>query len=980
MRAPTSSASPPTAPPSPPDEAEGLPTTECDGEPPLPTNLADSTANVDGAGDAEPERPVKRRLLVKVNVRALVHDLGEQVTDLRSQLLAAWRSRSEVTKHRDQLLTDARRGQQKSNGAELVVQQAVEWRRQSEVNASAKRKLSGEISYRFALEKELREERELREKAESKRGEAEHAEAKAVAEMRNADAVKKRLEHAQAEVAASAQRSAAHATEIKSLKKQVAALERELTSTKEDLSLATTQLDDTTTRLEEKIDELTRQLKTQSSQHASLKELHRNRGGRPRGHAGKESLEQRWEEMKPTARRAAMMRHARDIEGALRAAGVEDWSPSCFALALKSLNVLDSLFRTKAFASRQFDLAEHLAAVLKAEWGVRLALFLRSELKLTETDYSKLRLSFCKRYDQGKDHWTKRLWYSCPVLNKRIYLPEPLLSKYKWLPVWTEYCKGVGLQVSEDGKVCERGLLRTARTLIDRDAHQLTDPAKSNWLLTFGIDGTAASSKRVFTHALLSIAAMYQHRRPVLSEMKAATIAIGLHKDDSSGLPSMMHNKSVHAGKDGLEVTCLAEEIELLHRERRLKLLDGRVVPCDVRCCLDLAAVRGMRGCRGKAAALCGCRGKEGRQSLPGEDGIPAIPDGESLSTWAAARQILATHCSFGSSLMSSASLRDAAHVPPSSWDPGAGAWHCRHCNRDVYSSWEEYKADKAALQALKAAKADGDKTAGKEVDKIMGEHAASHLDQLKFVPPVLDTGTDIFIVDSLHALQLNAGKVAWKYSFVDKLTDPTREKATEYMESIGCYLDLRAKGQRDPQQKFMSGSTVDDYVLGKLRDRTSKSPGLAVNTLALCEIVYGGKASDQEAAAAASTQAPHVAQPARPPSQSRRRRANPVVGFEAGSAAEAPAAAAVQDDELKELLELDEGDGSTDSAAIRTYLHSRYGNKAANVLSVLKLWEAYGKVYMAWCDPWTDEDNQEYRAKRALRFLRAGECLSPLT
>eukprot|EP00965_Chrysotila_dentata_P141523 4677684-Pleurochrysis_carterae.AAC.2 len=67
----------------------------------------------------------------------------------------------------------------------------------------------------------------------------------------------------------------------------------------------------------------------------------------------------------PTARKVAMMRHARDIEGALRAADVEHWSLSCFSLASQSFNVLDSLFRLNAFASRQFDLAEHLAAALK---------------------------------------------------------------------------------------------------------------------------------------------------------------------------------------------------------------------------------------------------------------------------------------------------------------------------------------------------------------------------------------------------------------------------------------------------------------------------------------------------------------------------------------------------------------------------------------------------------------------------------------
>eukprot|EP00965_Chrysotila_dentata_P030757 1024443-Pleurochrysis_carterae.AAC.3 len=74
-----------------------------------------------------------------------------------------------------------------------------------------------------------------------------------------------------------------------------------------------------------------------------------------------------------------------------------------------------------------------------------------------------------------------------------------------------------------------------------------------------------------------------------------------------------------------------------------------------------------------------------------------------------------------------------------------------------------------------------------------------------------------------LHCTQLNVAKSTWKYSFADKLDEQGREKATTYMESIGCYLDLRVKGQRNTEQKFMTGSTVDDYVVGSMRDAKSK-------------------------------------------------------------------------------------------------------------------------------------------------------------
>eukprot|EP00965_Chrysotila_dentata_P122493 4048164-Pleurochrysis_carterae.AAC.1 len=65
---------------------------------------------------------------------------------------------------------------------------------------------------------------------------------------------------------------------------------------------------------------------------------------------------------------------------------------------------------------------------------------------------------------------------------------------------------------------------------------------------------------------------------------------------------------------------------------------------------------------------------------LPGDGVVEAIPDGDDLATWRAAEGILRQHCSYGSELLSYASLRDAAHVPPRDHDFSAGPWVCRHC------------------------------------------------------------------------------------------------------------------------------------------------------------------------------------------------------------------------------------------------------------------------------------------------------------
>eukprot|EP00965_Chrysotila_dentata_P144889 4784741-Pleurochrysis_carterae.AAC.1 len=142
-------------------------------------------------------------------------------------------------------------------------------------------------------------------------------------------------------------------------------------------------------------------------------------------------------------------------------------------------------------------------------------------------------------------------------------------------------------------------------------------------------------------------------------------------------------------------------------------------------------------------------------------------------------------------------------------------------------------------------------------------------------------------------------------------------------MESIGCYLDLRAKGQRNPEHKFMTGATVDDYVMGRLRDPKSKSPGLAANTLAMCEFAYGDGGKRAAASTQSSSQpaAATAAAPARQSLGTRRRRAGPTAGFAAGGAADEAVAAdgsAEPEVELAELMELDGSDELSDSSAMQ--------------------------------------------------------------
>eukprot|EP00965_Chrysotila_dentata_P158591 5238536-Pleurochrysis_carterae.AAC.1 len=64
----------------------------------------------------------------------------------------------------------------------------------------------------------------------------------------------------------------------------------------------------------------------------------------------------------------------------------------------------------------------------------------------------------------------------------------------------------------------------------------------------------------------------------------------------------------------------------------------------------------------------------------------------------------------------------------------------------------------------------------------------------------------------------------------------------------------------------------------------------------------------------------------------------------------------------LDQLIHAADDATGTDTAAVREYLTSHFGNTAPNVLDILKLWEAFGQVFDAWRDEWESE-TPDYRA-----------------
>ena len=136
-------------------------------------------------------------------------------------------------------------------------------------------------------------------------------------------------------------------------------------------------------------------------------------------------------------------------------------------------------------------------------------------------------------------------------------------------------------------------------------------------------------------------------------------------------------------------------------------------------------------------------------------------------------------------------------------------------------------------------------------------------------------------------------------------MSDQQRERVAAYLLGIGVFLDIRPKGKRNPEQKWFSGSQFDEFVLGVLMRRKSKSPGLVKNILALIELVIDvptvAAAAAEAAEASKAGECPAADAPAakkaKAPSRKARQQSAPAGGFGAAQAAELQAAMENGDD-----------------------------------------------------------------------------------
>ena len=308
------------------------------------------------------------------------------------------------------------------------------------------------------------------------------------------------------------------------------------------------------------------------------------------------------------------------------------------------------------------------------------------------------------------------------------------------------------------------------------------------------------------------------------NEMNLNTIATSVTDDHWGGLDEVLCGSCYSSG-DRLPPDSIAAEINHVIKTGFLPATPPHQpadVPAKVHGCFDLVAARGIRGGRGRCA--CHHEATTAKQRFS----IPLLTED---STWDEAVLIMRQVFPF----LKAKQLRDDAHTPPADWNyETMGPWRCNRGGCDVsFKSGADYLAARDAFRTAKADKsADGKKLTSARATAYALLHPSQ---QAEFEPPCTDMDMEDIIIDPLHCLMLNLPKVIWKYCWGDRMTNEQRELVAEYLNSIGCPLDVRAKGDgRDANKKWFSGEAFAWFCEG-----SETSPGLAQNVAEIMDIIY---------------------------------------------------------------------------------------------------------------------------------------------
>ena len=457
---------------------------------------------------------------------------------------------------------------------------------------------------------------------------------------------------------------------------------------------------------------------------------------------------------------------------------------------------------------------------LSLAWTAQLSSDLRDRLVISYDKMDELRFSL-SHHRVGKQ-LRPRIWFNNPWNGDKLTFPQPIRPRsgvLGWARLIAAAQVRFGLTMDAKGRVAQRSYSKTVALQYERDkARKLLRPITKGEPLVnvIGADGTGVG-KRSIMHVASSIAPSYRDGISVENEKNINTVATSITDDHWAGLNEVLCSNFYIGTGDILPPNSIAADINGM---LRTGLLPGTDVPVKVTGCFDLVAARGIRGCRGRGACHT-------ESQTADRFNVPNITP---QTTWAEAKKML-----HEVPMLKNSEMRDDSHTPPADWDYSASAWKCRRkgCTVMFETHMQFCNARKQFLSAKADKSADGKKATSARAKTYAELHSSQ---QEEFCPPCTrDLDMEDIIIDPLHCLLLNLPKIAWKYTFGDRMTNEQRELVAEYLTLIGCPLDVRNKQDgRDANRKWFTGESFQRFVEGD-----ASSPGLAENIRSIMDIIY---------------------------------------------------------------------------------------------------------------------------------------------
>ena len=468
-----------------------------------------------------------------------------------------------------------------------------------------------------------------------------------------------------------------------------------------------------------------------------------------------------------------------------------------------------------------------LSTLQKNTWNSDLAVKIKVAGNLSERAMDDLRMGICC---DGIDKETGQQRRAVLVRHPRrpkvvIYVPTPIVARWRWVPRYHRVRGALGLSLSEDGELCTRNFMTEVKNLIVSDLDlgllseayvwQPTTPSRvvchmvSICLMADGFPLNTQSIEHMCIGNSSSGKGLNQ------SEAGLITLAVARMSEKNATMHTMFKQAGVDVGDAELRANPIVHLDEL------------RCVEVEVVAGADKKGVEVNRGC-GNSCPWCMC-------SIDMIHIRPWPRGYQPGSMDEIKKKLVAAGCQ---GIVDEAVILEAAHLPlPGQTLPQP----CRFCAATTSTPWYKVKPMAAkrpyptasAFQAAKAAAASSAAAVSKEGMRTHATNrqafARKHGHQHEFHQPTLAGGMKRWIPELLHALPLNAGRQTFKQKAMRLCDSFTREQAGVFFKGMGAPINLAKKETgRSKAERWWKGSTWDELVRGGTVAKGGMAPWVA--------------------------------------------------------------------------------------------------------------------------------------------------------